>query len=142
MSSLQDILKARQQEDFVGREEELRFFEENLGRSPEDPRRRFIISVSGQGGVGKTWLLRKFRRLAETTALIAWTDDIQESVPEVMGRIAEQFEAQRHPLRNFAERFKVYRQRKQEIESDPEAPQGVASLVGRTLAKGWSAPGA
>ena len=134
--TLQDILTLRQQEDFVGREQQLAFFEENLRREPTDPRRRFILSVSGQGGVGKTWLLRMFRCIAEKTAVTAWTDEAQESVPEVMGCIAEQFEDQKHPLKTFAERYKVYRQRKQEIEADPEAPQGAAALVGRTLTKG------
>jgi len=134
--TLQDIHRLRQQKDFVGREEQIKFFGENLRYPPEDPRRRFILSVSGQGGVGKTWLLREFHRIAEKMAVTAWTDEAQESVTEVLGRIAEQFDAQKHPLKTFAERYKVYRQRKQELEADPEAPQGMAAFVGRTLAKG------
>ncbi|MBL7065308.1 MAG: ATP-binding protein [Anaerolineae bacterium] len=59
--TLQDILKRRQQEEFVGREEQLAFFRRNLRYEPDDRRRRFVISVSGQGGAGKTWLLRRFR---------------------------------------------------------------------------------
>jgi len=137
VKSIQDILKQRQQEEFVGREEQLAFFEENLQRSLEDPRRRFVISVSGQGGVGKTWLLRQFRRIAEGHgALTAWTDELQDNLPEVMGCLAEQFAAQGHSLREFAERYRVYRQRKQEIETDPEAPRGLPALIGRTLARG------
>ncbi|MBC7252278.1 MAG: tetratricopeptide repeat protein, partial [Anaerolineae bacterium] len=137
VKSLQDILKQRQQEDFVGREEQLTFFEENIRRSPDDPRRRFIIGVSGQGGVGKTWLLRRFRQIAEAQgAISAWTDELQRNLPEVMGCIAEQFDAQGHPLKAFAERYRVYRQRKQEIEADPEAPKGFPVFLGRTLAKG------
>ncbi|MFX1555421.1 MAG: tetratricopeptide repeat protein, partial [Promethearchaeota archaeon] len=54
----------------------------------------------------------------------------------VMGRIAEQFDAQGHPLKSFAERYKVYRQRRQEIEADPDAPQSFPAFLGRTLAKG------
>jgi len=63
--SLQDILKRRQQEEFVGRKEQLIFFRRNLGYEPDDDRRRFVINISGQGGVGKTWLLRRFRKIAE-----------------------------------------------------------------------------
>ena len=65
VKSLQDILKCRQQEEFVGREEQLSFFHRNLRWEVDDPRRRFVINVSGQGGMGKTWLLRRFRKVAE-----------------------------------------------------------------------------
>jgi hypothetical protein len=70
--SLQDILKRRQQGEFVGREEQLSFFHRNLRWEIDDPRRRFIINVSGQGGVGKTWLLRPLRRLAGGTVIISF----------------------------------------------------------------------
>jgi tetratricopeptide (TPR) repeat protein len=53
-----------------------------------------------------------------------------------MGCIAEQFEAQGYPLKVFAERYKVYRQRRQEIETDPDVPQGFPAFLGRTVAKG------
>jgi tetratricopeptide (TPR) repeat protein len=134
--SLQDILKRRQQEEFVGRKEQLIFFRRNLGYEPDDDRRRFVINISGQGGVGKTWLLRRFRKIAEEFAAVtAHTDETEDDVPAVMGRIAEQFDA-RHPLKTFAERYKVYRQRRQEIEAAPDAPQGFPAFLGRTLAKG------
>jgi tetratricopeptide (TPR) repeat protein len=38
-------------------------------------------------------------------------------------------------LRHFNERYKTYRQRIDEIENDPEAPQGLAALVGRTVVR-------
>lgn len=63
--SLQDILKRRQQEEFVGREEQLIFFRRNLRWEVDDPRRRFVINIYGQGGVGKTWLLRRFGKIAK-----------------------------------------------------------------------------
>jgi tetratricopeptide (TPR) repeat protein len=135
--SLQDILRRRQQEEFVGREEQLAFFQANLGYAPEDPRRRFVVNVYGQGGVGKTWLLRRFRQIVEQAgAVVAYTDEAEDSVPGVMGRIAQQFDEQGHPLKAFAERYKVYRRRKEEIEADPEAPQGFPAFLGRTLARG------
>jgi tetratricopeptide (TPR) repeat protein len=135
--SLQDILKRRQQGEFVGREEQLSFFHRNLRWEVDDPRRRFIISVSGQGGVGKTWLLRRFRKIAEEFAVVtAYADESTDDVPNVMGRVAEHFEVQEHSLKAFGERYRVYRQRRQEIESDPETPQGFAAFLGRTLAKG------
>ena len=36
-NSLQDIIKHRQQEEFVGREEQLGFFRRNLHLAPENP---------------------------------------------------------------------------------------------------------
>jgi tetratricopeptide (TPR) repeat protein len=135
--SLQDILKRRQQEEFVGREEQLAFFSRNLRWEIDDPRRRFVINVFGQGGVGKTWLLRRFQKLAEEIgAITACADENEEDVSSVMGCIAEQFEAQGHSLKAFAERYKVYHQRQQEIEADPEALQGFPAFLGRTVAKG------
>jgi tetratricopeptide (TPR) repeat protein len=137
VESLQDILRRRQREEFVGREEQLILFRHNLGWEVDDPRRRFVINVYGQGGVGKTWLLHRFRKIAEECgAVTAYTDEAEEDVPGVMGHIAEQFEIQEYPLKAFAERCKVYRQRQQEIEADPEAPQGLPTFLGRTLAKG------
>lgn len=88
-SSLQDIIKHRQQEEFVGREEQLDFFRRNLHLVPENPSRRFIVSISGQGGVDKTWLLRRFRQIAEKFDVVtASADESEEDVPDVLGRFA------------------------------------------------------
>lgn len=135
--SLQDILKRRQRSDFVGREEQIALFRQNLALPLDDDRRRFIFNVAGQGSVGKTWLLRRFRQLAGARdAITAWTDEAEEDVPEVMGRIAEQFEEQGYDLESFSERYRVYRQKRRELEADPDAPQGFPAFVGRTLIKG------
>jgi hypothetical protein len=100
--SLQDILKRRQQGEFVGREEQLSFFHRNLRWEIDDPRRRFIINVSGQGGVGKTWLLCRFHKIAEEFAAVtAYTDETEEDIPGVMSRVAGQCAAQEHPLKTL-----------------------------------------
>ncbi len=134
--SLQDILQQRQQSGFVGREEQVSLFRQNLDLSLEDSRRHFLFNVWGQGGVGKSTLLRQFRKMAEEAKIIAaHTDDSEKSVPEAMGRLAEQLEQQNYKLTQFSERYKVYRQKRQELESDPEAPQGFSAFVGKTVAK-------
>ncbi len=135
--SLQDIIKRRQHAEFVGRENYLDLFRRNLELAPEDPQRKFIFTVFGQGGVGKSTLLRQFRRLAEgTRALVTLTDDAERDVPSTLGRMAEQFAQQGHELKNFSERYRVYRQRRLELEADPDAPQGFSAFLGRSLVKG------
>ncbi|MBW4479000.1 MAG: tetratricopeptide repeat protein [Tolypothrix brevis GSE-NOS-MK-07-07A] len=134
--SLQDILQQRQQSGFVGREEQVSLFRQNLDLSLEDSRRHFLFNVWGQGGVGKSTLLRQFRKIAQSAKIIAaHTDDSEKSVPEAMGRLAEQLEQQNYKLPQFSDRYKVYRQKRQELESDPEAPQGFSAFVGKTVAK-------
>ncbi|MGJ5634639.1 tetratricopeptide repeat protein, partial [Nostoc sp. CALU 1950] len=134
--SLQDILKQRQQSGFVGREDQVNQFRQNLAFPPEDDRRRFLYNVWGQGGVGKSTLLRQFRKIADEAKIIsAYIDEAEKTIPEVMGRLAEDLERQGHKLTQFTERYKVYRQKRQELETDPEAPQGFSAFVGKTMAK-------
>ncbi|MBE8969411.1 tetratricopeptide repeat protein [Nostocales cyanobacterium LEGE 12452] len=134
--SLQDILKQRQQSGFVGREDQVNQFRQNLALLPEDDRRRFLYNVWGQGGVGKSTLLRQFRKIADEAKMIsAYIDEAEKTVPEVMGRLAEELERQGHKLTQFTERYKVYRQKRQELETDPEAPQGFSAFVGKTMVK-------
>lgn len=136
-TSFEDILKRRQEETFVGRGRVLADFNRNLRYAPDDRRRCFVINVSGPGGVGKTWLVRRFRKLAEGLgALTAYSDEAEDDVLPVMGRIAKQFEAQGHPLQGFARRYQTYLQHCKEIEADPQAPQGFPAGVGRALVKG------
>lgn len=132
--SRQEILKKQQQSTFVGREEHITAFRYNLVLPPADW--CFLFSVWGQGGVGKSTLLRQFRRLAEEAGfLTVYTSDSDSNVLEVMGRVAEQLEQQGHRLDPFAERYKVYLQKKQELEADPDAPQGFSAFLGKSIAK-------
>ena len=134
--SIQDIFKARQQTSFVGREDQIKFFRSNLEIPPEDRLYRFIFNICGQGGVGKTTLLQQFYEIAQEVKCIAvLTDDNQKSVLEVMEQLAKELEEKGHKLRKFTERYKVYRQKQQELKSDPEAPQGFSAFLGKNLVK-------
>ncbi|WP_445630748.1 tetratricopeptide repeat protein [Nostoc sp. DSM 114167] len=134
--SLQDIRKQRQQSGFVGREDQVNQFRQNLTLPPEDDRRRFLYNIWGEGGVGKSTLIRQFRKIAEQAKNItAYIDEAEKTVPEVMGRLAEDLERQGHKLPQFTERYKVYRQKRQELETDPDAPQGFSAFVGKTIVK-------
>ncbi|MFN6463636.1 MAG: hypothetical protein RMZ41_017725 [Nostoc sp. DedVER02] len=134
--SLQDILKQRQQSNFVGREDQINRFRQNLALPVEDNRHCFLFDVSGQGGVGKTTLLRQFRKIADEAKMIsAYIDEAEKTIPEVMGRIAEELEQQGYKLTQFSDRYKVYCQKCQELETDPDAPQGFSAFVGKTMVK-------
>jgi hypothetical protein len=132
--SRQEILKQQQQSMFVGREEFLATFRYNLALAPANW--CFLLNVWGQGGIGKSTLLRQFRKIADEAGFItAYTCETETSVTEVMGRLAEQIEQKGGKLGQFSERYKVYRQKKQELEADPEAPQSFSAFLGRSLAK-------
>ena len=133
--SIQDVLKQRQQSGFVGRAEQVAQFRQNLELPLEDYRRCFIFNVSGQGGIGKSTLLKQFRKIAEDRGVVtADINEAEKSVPEVLGRFGEQLE-KHYKLGQFSERYKVFRQKRQELETDPEAPQGFSAFVGKTAAK-------
>ena len=134
--SLQEILKQRQRSEFVGREDYLNAFSHNLKVPLDDNQRRFLFNAWGQGGVGKSTLVKQFSKSAQdANAAVAYTDESETSVPEAMGRLAEQFIQQGYKLNQFTESYRLYRQRKQELETDPEAPQGFSALVGKTVVK-------
>jgi tetratricopeptide (TPR) repeat protein len=134
--SLQDIIKLRQQSEFVGREDQVSIFRRNFPLPPEDAQRRFLFTVYGQGGAGKTWLLRYFRKIAEELgAITTYSDESDPGVLEAMESIAAQFEQQGYPLKTFDERYRIYRQRQNELEADPDAPDGLTAFAGGTLFK-------
>ena len=137
--SLQDVRQELEKQSvadvFVGREKEVARFAEAL-RQPFHERHSSIFSIYGQGGVGKSFLLRRFRQLAqEKKAFTAWTDDTERNGVEVMARLAGEFGRQGKALKAFNEGYKKYRQKRAELESDAEAPKGTAEYLGRTLIK-------
>jgi tetratricopeptide (TPR) repeat protein len=78
---------------FVGRTNELLFFVQNILK-PEEPTYN-LLSIWGQGGVGKTTLLRQFKNQAATadfkaSCLIAWVDEQQATPVTIMEQFAHQ----------------------------------------------------
>ena len=126
-----DILEEAEAERFVGREHEL----DALIKEISLARPRYLIFyIMGQGGVGKTTLLNRFRKTAQDAGfLLTDSDEQQRDVPTVLGRFARQLAAQGHSLKCFHERYKLFRQKMDEIENDPQAPQGLAAMLGRTV---------
>ncbi|MEO0533181.1 MAG: tetratricopeptide repeat protein [Cyanobacteria bacterium P01_A01_bin.123] len=138
--SRQDLIRAQQRSAFVGRVEQLETFQHNLthlqivdGFAYPGA---FLFNIWGQGGVGKTTLLRQFEAIAKGHQhVVARIDEAITTVPEVMAAFAKQLADQGQPLAKFSERYKVYRHKREELETDPEAPQGFSAFVGKTVTK-------
>jgi len=128
-----ELISKAEAERFVGRERELEIFDQQINLAQP---RYLIFYITGQGGAGKTTLLNRYREIARGTGfLLAECDELQRDVPAVFGRFARQLAEQDSPLKDFDRRYTTYRQRMHEIENDPEAPQGLAALLGRTLVR-------
>ena len=125
---------------FIGREFQLQAFRGVLA-TPYEDRTTSIFSISGQGGIGKTTLLKQFRKITdELKHVAAYVDEgsqtnLVDDVPEALSRLALDLEKQGIELKKFQERYKVYRQKKQELEADPDAPQGFAAGMGKFIAR-------
>jgi tetratricopeptide (TPR) repeat protein len=137
MPSLQDLIRRRQQSEFIGRGDYIRAFRDNLALRSDDERRWHIFSVHGQGGVGKTALLTQFRKIAgEAGTVTAYVDEFDDDVLKAMAATAEQLTgAAGFKSSKFLDRYREYRQHRQELELDPEAPQGFPAFLGATLVK-------
>ncbi len=126
--SRKEARERRRKENFVGRGEQLRKFEENL----LDEAPLLILSVTGEGGVGKSTLLKQFENLAhKRNAIVITCDDEYTSPAAVMGRVAEELAKAKFAHSTFDERYKEYRKLRQEVEGDPKAPRGVIDLIAR-----------
>ncbi|MFI9382433.1 tetratricopeptide repeat protein [Kutzneria sp. NPDC052558] len=137
MPSLQDILRSRQAGGFIGRERQLALFAENLRLPVAD--RQFLFSVHGAAGIGKSFLVRQFRRIAADHGCAAGqVDESAYDLPSALAALA----AGLGPCKEFAKRLAAYRQHRQDLDSDPTAPEGLSSLLTRsTVRAGLAAAG-
>jgi tetratricopeptide (TPR) repeat protein len=111
-------------------------FAANLGLPPTDLRRRFVYFIHGDGGVGKTLLVRQLETIArERGAVSAYVDESAFGVPDALAEIAAHVAAQGVRMKNFLHLAENYRQRRHEVEADPQAPAGIATLMTRTATR-------
>ncbi len=120
-------------DDFVGRSDCVRAFSNNL--STDSPQ-YLVFFVTGEGGVGKSTLLKQFATVPadlELDAIIITCDDSHPSPVRSMAHIARVLA--QHGIRSekFDERLKAYRALQKEIESDAKAPRGALNLVLRGM---------
>jgi hypothetical protein len=127
--TLRQVIQRRQRSGFVGRQAELALFEANLGYDSDDERRRWIFNIHGPAGVGKTLLVRQWSQIAQAAGVVhAYVADTVYDRPAAMAAIAAAFAQQDAPLKRFHARYRVYEQRRGELQADPAAPKEAASL--------------
>src|SRR5260370_40546028 len=116
--TLRDVRRQRGQPDFVGRGEELAFFERNLALPEDDERRKYLINIYGQSGVGKTTLLKHYQRMADRIgAATAWTDHDDQDAIWVMGSVYNQLRQSRAAVPTFEDEYNRYLAKLKEQEA-------------------------
>jgi hypothetical protein len=66
---MQEMMRRRRRSGFVGRLAEVDGFRSNLRLAPDDEQRRFLFTVYGDAGVGKTFLVRHLIGIARSMEL-------------------------------------------------------------------------
>ena len=86
--------------------------------------------MHGDGGVGKSFLLSRWRGIAEgASALTCWVDEPVFSVPDAMRAIAVDLGRQGIDTDGLIKLLDSYQQRRFEAEADPDAPSGLAAFM-------------
>jgi tetratricopeptide (TPR) repeat protein len=116
---------------FIGREQELSFFRQQLVRTSSPYR---IFYITGQNGIGKTTLLGLYKQIAKKLGfLVVECNEQERGVLAVLEHFARQLANQGSPLKQFDAYYQLYRRKIDEIGSDTKAPQGLGMLLKRTL---------
>ena len=125
--SIQSIARLKQHNTFIGREQELSFFKRNLNDAEEV--KKYFISIFGEKGVGKTWLLQQCMRVAEShnwqSAVIK---DTSFDLLEAMKKMSQQLEPKN--FNKFTATLERYYTKRDELEKDVDAPVDVSSFLG------------
>jgi tetratricopeptide (TPR) repeat protein len=132
-SSWKDIIAQRRGQNFVGRAEQIREFQANF--AAEIPN-YMVISVTGEGGVGKSTLLKRYTELAQgedINANVVICDDRHLSPTIAMGYISDQLAKLGITDHDFNERYKKYQEVCNQIESDPKVPRSALTVMTRGL---------
>ncbi|MFE9728100.1 tetratricopeptide repeat protein, partial [Streptomyces sp. NPDC005794] len=122
--SRQEVNRRRERTEFVGRRGELAVFRETFARDPEETDFPFLFHVRGNGGVGKSTLVRQWEATAREQASVvtAYVDDDVHDVFEAMEAVSTRLGRQGHPLKRFDRQLATYRQRRHQADSAVPAP--------------------
>ena len=100
-------------------------FRETFARDPEEADFPFLFHVRGNGGVGKSTLVRQWESTAreQPSVVTAYVDDEVHDALEAMEAVSARLGRQGHPLKRFDKQLTTYRQRRHQAESAVAAPQ-------------------
>jgi tetratricopeptide (TPR) repeat protein len=123
--------RRNQGDGFAGRLAELGQFRENLALAAGDSARWRLFCVYGDGGVGKSSLLREMERIAQDAGRLCAVigdddhdhDDQVRDVPGAMRSIARQLQPQAARLKRFGKRDEAYRRQNRE-QGGPDGMRG------------------
>jgi tetratricopeptide (TPR) repeat protein len=129
---MHDFFERHRRSGFIGRQDVLARFQENLDLSLDDPRHRFLFNIYGEPGAGKSFLVHRLHAIAvEQGARSAIVDDRVFDVPTTMAAISEQLNAQQARLRNFERAYQRYEERRLALLTGVAEQTGAALLLAR-----------
>ncbi|MER5892099.1 tetratricopeptide repeat protein [Streptomyces sp. NPDC001876] len=116
----------------MGRRGELAVFRETFARDPEEADFPFLFHVRGNGGVGKSTLVRQWESAAreQTSVVTAFVDDDVHDALEAMEAVSARLGQQGHPLKRFDKQLATYRQRRHQAENAASVPQAAPGEPG------------
>jgi hypothetical protein len=133
--TLFDVLRRRQGTGFIGRSPLLHRFRQQLRLSPDHPQRPFITLISGQAGVGKTWLMARLQRIAqvEIGARTAWGQGRAEDAIAIMVQIAHQLAQAGVAMPAFARAYANYQEAVRTLARELDQSSGIRVFSGHPL---------
>jgi tetratricopeptide (TPR) repeat protein len=115
-------------ENFVGRVDKLAAFKDNFAG---DRPKWMVLSITGEGGVGKSTLLQQYIRMAKTNEIeanLVLCDERQMTPVDVMGFVAEELTKLKIINREFKDLFEKYCQLRLQAEKDPNFSKGLLDI--------------
>ncbi|WP_381805636.1 tetratricopeptide repeat protein [Streptomyces niveus] len=107
-------------------------FRETFARNPEEADFPYLFHVHGNGGVGKSTLVRQWEATAREQASVvtAFVDDEVHDALEAMETVSTRLSRQGHSLKKFDKQLATYRHRRHQAESTVPVQQSAAGEAG------------
>lgn len=120
--SIKDKISSRETDNFVGRLDQIKLFENNLKLSFEDFNVKNIFNIYGQGGVGKTTLIEKYKKIALNSnfkiAHLDFEDKRLTSIPFCLNELVNQLKIiSSNSFKSFTKKYNTYLKKSNQLIS-------------------------